>query len=139
MQQFWLVAVIGMGICPQAVAGQAAPNRDCPALAHMPTADVAFKADPKRPADLDQPFAVEPRNLDIPVVIDVLRKKYAPTGQPLEGKTAVARITSGKDGWQMTSVTNPEAAPVALERPCLPHIDRPTILKPRPRPARAER
>lgn len=128
MQQFARIWVVLLVVSQPALAASSA--RDCPALAHQPDDSVAFKPDPHRPAEGQGALAVDPKLLDIPVVIDVLRGR-AVAGRPLVGETAVARVTSGKDGWQVSSVTNPEKPALALERPCLPRIERPVIKAPR--------
>lgn len=128
MQHIGSALVASLLFCPPAGASSA---RDCPTVVHQADESVAFKPDSNRPADLESPLALDSQGLTVPIVVDLLKGRKAPTGRPLESKTHVASVSNGDRGWEISNPGDPKAPAVAVELPCRPRINRPSILQSR--------
>lgn len=114
----WLQQIINLAFGLSLLAGPLQAG-ECNNVAHVPDADVAHKPEG---VDLTPGFEVNTSHLDVPVVVDVLRRSGPPgvvTGETLVG---IATTDGGNVEFQGPAVN--DAQPVTIGPDCPPLVSR---------------
>lgn len=110
----WLQQIINLALGLSLLSGQVYAG-ECNNVAHVPDADVAHKPEG---VDLTPGFEVNTSHLDVPVVVDVLRRSGPPG--VVTGETLVGIATTDGQSVQFQGPAVNNAQPVTLGPDCTP-------------------